>query len=199
MVSGMKILWQAISASWTGVVYPACRNPAEAIDFRYRFSELNAHNGEVETTATFELRESTPPEVRKQVDACLRFREEKQPRTQPNCGSVFKNPEGGHAARLIEVSGLKGAVRGGMQISPLHANFIVNRGEGTATDARALIEQAQERVFRDHGIRLELEVQHLKHLPFETLVPPPASSSPCLLYTSPSPRAATLSRMPSSA
>ena len=152
--------------------------PAEAIEFRYRFSELNAHNGVVVTHATFELRESQPPEVRKQVDACLRFREEKQPRNQPNCGSVFKNPEGGHAARLIEVSGLKGAVRGGMQISPLHANFIVNRGEGTATDALALIEQAQERVFRDHGIRLELEVQHLKRLPFETLVPPPASSSP---------------------
>ena len=152
--------------------------PAEAIEFHYRFSGLNACNGVLVTHATFELRESQPPEVRKQVDACLRFREEKQPRNQPNCGSVFKNPENDHAARLIEASGLKGAVRGGMQISSLHANFIVNRGEGTAADALALIEQAQERVFQDHGIRLEPEVQHLKPLPFETLVPLLASSSP---------------------
>ena len=154
------------------------QSPAETIEFRYRFSGLNARNGVIVTQAAFKLRESEPLEVRRQVDACLRFREEKQPRNQPNCGSVFKNPEGDHAARLIEVSGLKGAVRGGMQISSLHANFIVNRGEGTAADVLALMEQAQEHVFRNHGIRLEPEVQHLKPLPFETLVKPPALSSP---------------------
>jgi len=158
-----------------GVTHQA---PVEAIEFRYRFSTLNARNGVVVTHATFELHESASAEVREQVEACLRFREEKQPRNQPNCGSVFKNPEGDHAARLIEASGLKGTVRGGMQISPLHANFIVNLGAGTAADALALMEQAQEQVFRDHGIRLEPEVQHLKALPFETLVPSPALVNP---------------------
>ena len=82
-------------------------------------------------------------------------------RTQPKgncCGSVFKNPEGNHAGRLIESCGLKGTRHGGAVISDMHANFILNDRDGTADDIKALIEIVRERVLDEHGIRLETEV-----------------------------------------
>jgi UDP-N-acetylmuramate dehydrogenase len=76
----------------------------------------------------------------------------------PSCGSVFKNPAGDYAGRLIEAVGLKGHRVGGAQISPLHANFIANTGGARAADVCALICEAQRRVREASGIRLEREV-----------------------------------------
>ena len=87
---------------------------------------------------------------------------EKQPYNQPSCGSVFKNPPGDYAARLIESSGLKGNIRGGAQFSPKHANFIVNNGGASSEDILSLIDTARETVFINHSINLELEVQILQ-------------------------------------
>jgi UDP-N-acetylmuramate dehydrogenase len=87
---------------------------------------------------------------------------EKQPFNQPSCGSVFKNPPGDFAARLIEASGLKGKIRGGAQISPIHANFIVNLGNASSTDILSLIDTVRETVFSKHSINLESEVQILQ-------------------------------------
>tara|TARA_B100001179_G_scaffold155177_1_gene113270 strand:+ start:646 stop:927 length:282 start_codon:yes stop_codon:yes gene_type:complete len=87
---------------------------------------------------------------------------EKQPYNQPSCGSVFKNPPGDYAARLMESSGLKGKIRGGAQISPKHANFIVNNGGASSADILSLIDTARETVFINHSINLELEVQILQ-------------------------------------
>lgn len=82
-----------------------------------------------------------------------------QPLTQPNAGSVFRNPPGDHAARLIEASGLKGLSIGGAQVSEKHANFIVNLGNATAADIETLIETVQAKVKQAQGVELVREVR----------------------------------------
>ena len=86
------------------------------------------------------------------------FRSRTQPLSQPNAGSIFKNPLGMAAGRLIEALGLKGTCIGGAMISPLHANFIVNVGHATAADVVALIAHVQERVRAVYDVVLEPEV-----------------------------------------
>jgi UDP-N-acetylmuramate dehydrogenase len=84
--------------------------------------------------------------------------------TQPpgaTCGSVFKNPPGDHAGRLIEAAGLKGVRRGQAEISTLHANYVVNRGDAKATDVKALFDLARQEVQARFGISLQPEIQLL--------------------------------------
>jgi UDP-N-acetylmuramate dehydrogenase len=85
-----------------------------------------------------------------------------QPLSEPNAGSVFRNPPGDHAARLIESCGLKGLQQGGARVSLKHANFIVNRGGATAADIEALIVTIQETVLRETGVALLREVRILQ-------------------------------------
>ncbi|MBO9309835.1 MAG: UDP-N-acetylmuramate dehydrogenase, partial [Chloroflexi bacterium] len=83
-------------------------------------------------------------------------------RTQPNgasLGSMFKNPPNDYAGRLIEAAGLKGTRVGGVLISPQHANWFINTGDGTADDYLALIRLAQQRVYEQFGVQLELEIE----------------------------------------
>jgi UDP-N-acetylmuramate dehydrogenase len=82
-----------------------------------------------------------------------------QPLGQPNAGSVFRNPAGGHAAQLIEACGLKGARVGAAEVSRKHANFIVNLGGATARDIETLIGQVQARVLQERGVALVTEVR----------------------------------------
>jgi UDP-N-acetylmuramate dehydrogenase len=82
-----------------------------------------------------------------------------QPLNQPNAGSVFRNPEGDHAARLIESSGLKGFTVGAAQVSPKHANFIVNLGGATAADIETIIDHVQAEVLARTGVELVREVR----------------------------------------
>jgi UDP-N-acetylmuramate dehydrogenase len=86
-------------------------------------------------------------------------RREAQPIGEPSAGSVFRNPPGEFAGRLIERVGLKGFSRGGARISERHANFIVHAGGATAADVLGLIEVARERVARETGFHLELEIR----------------------------------------
>ena len=88
----------------------------------------------------------------------LARRAETQPTNQATCGSVFKNPPGGHAAKLIEASGLKGFCIGGACVSEKHANFIINTGTATAADIEALIEHVRAEVAAREGIKLQSEV-----------------------------------------
>ena len=74
-------------------------------------------------------------------------------------GSMFKNPEGDYAGRLIEAAGLKGTRIGNAEISPVHGNFFVNHGQTKASDIRALIELTQKTVADKFGVKLELEVE----------------------------------------
>ena len=82
-----------------------------------------------------------------------------QPIGTPNAGSVFRNPPGDHAARLIEACGLKGTTIGGAMVSPKHANFIVNAGGATAADIEALIARVRQTVKEQHGVELVTEVR----------------------------------------
>ena len=149
-------------AEWMDMEGNLHNSPRECLEFRYRYSELRGNFGRIITRAVFQLRESDPETVEKNLLECQQFRMEKQPYNQPSCGSVFKNPPGDYAARLMESSGLKGKIRGGAQISPKHANFIVNNGGASSADILSLIDTARETVFINHSIKLELEVQILQ-------------------------------------
>ncbi len=129
----------------------------EELRFEYR-SVHGVPPGSVVLAAHFQLAAGEREQIRKQIDRHLAHRRNTQPIDQPSCGSVFKNPPGEHAGRLIESAGLKGAREGGAQISSLHANFIVNTGNATAADVTALIERARDAVREQSGIELETEV-----------------------------------------
>ncbi|NPD31445.1 UDP-N-acetylmuramate dehydrogenase [Eggerthellaceae bacterium zg-1084] len=99
--------------------------------------------------------------IRGKMEAALAKRGKTQPLTSLTCGSVFRNPEGHAAAQLIEACGLKGLRAGGAQVSPVHANFIVNEGGATASDVMRLITTIQAKVYEEHGIELQPEVRFL--------------------------------------
>ena len=93
------------------------------------------------------------------IEQLLQRRSETQPIGQPSCGSVFQNPPGDHAARLIEASGLKGLRLGGAEVSEKHANFIISNSDCTAADLENLIQHVQKTVQELHGIELKTEVR----------------------------------------
>jgi UDP-N-acetylmuramate dehydrogenase len=96
---------------------------------------------------------------REKIRQLLAKRAQTQPTKMPSGGSVFKNPEGDHAARLIEATGLKGKQIGGAQVSEKHANFILNTGNASAADIEQLIAFVKEQVKLNHGVELETEVR----------------------------------------
>ncbi|HXF05648.1 MAG TPA: UDP-N-acetylmuramate dehydrogenase [Blastocatellia bacterium] len=128
------------------------------LDFGYRRSRLQ-RTGEIILRAVLLGRKAPRGEIEKRMDQMLAARRN-QP-TGPSAGSVFKNPPGDFAGRLIEACGLKGYRIGGAKISEQHANFIINTGGATAGEIRALIEVARQEVVRKFGIRLEEEVRYL--------------------------------------
>jgi UDP-N-acetylmuramate dehydrogenase len=132
--------------------------PQEELGFVYRGARGLAP-GEVVLAARFVLQPSEPAAVRAAIDRHLAHRRATQPIDQPSFGSVFKNPPGERAGRLIELAGLKGLRVGGAQISSVHANFIVNLGGARAADVLALMARAQEAVRERTGIELEPEVR----------------------------------------
>jgi UDP-N-acetylmuramate dehydrogenase len=127
------------------------------LPFSYRRLELPPASVVVE--AEFLLTPSSREQIRQRIRSLLVVRKEKQPWRLPSAGSVFKNPPGDFAGRLIEAVGLKGVRIGDAQISPKHANFIVNRGQARASDIHALIQLAQEKVSQEFGVQLELEIE----------------------------------------
>jgi UDP-N-acetylmuramate dehydrogenase len=109
--------------------------------------------------ASFRLKRGSGAESRGKITELLKRRIATQPLGEPNAGSVFRNPRGDYAARLIEACGLKGRVVGDAMISDKHANFIVNRGGARAADIEALILLAERSVKEKFGITLEREVR----------------------------------------
>ena len=131
---------------------------AEAAAFSYRRSAFPADA--IVTAATLALRPGAGDAIRASMDRARAWRRRTQPLAEPNCGSVFKNPLGGHAAATIDTAKLKGMRVGGAAVSTKHANanFIVAGPDATASDVLALIRLVQERVRRSAGVELEPEV-----------------------------------------
>jgi UDP-N-acetylmuramate dehydrogenase len=130
--------------------------PAAGLAFSYRRSGLPADV--VVTGAVVRLTPAPIEEIRGAMDEAREWRRRTQPLAEPNCGSVFKNPEGDHAARLIEEAGLKGLRVGGASVSQKHANFIVTDPGARAADVMALIGEIRGRVAAASGVTLEPEV-----------------------------------------
>ena len=134
-----------------------CELPAAALGLRYRGSAYPA--GAILLGATLQVQQGNQGEITTVMHEAYGRRQRTQPLWLPNAGSIFKNPPGIAAARLIDALGLKGTCIGGAEISPLHANFIVNVGHATAAHVEALVTLVRERVQQAYGIVLELEVR----------------------------------------
>jgi UDP-N-acetylmuramate dehydrogenase len=113
---------------------------------------------DVVTWATFELEAAEPDVIAGRLDEIRRWRQTHQPLGIPSAGSVFRNPVGHSAGRIIDELGLKGRRVGGAQVSPKHANFIVNDQAGTASDVRRLGDAVRAAVMRERGIQLHYEI-----------------------------------------
>jgi len=140
---------------------------AQDLAYEYRGSWLKKHAGDaVVLSAKFGLAKKPEAQIRVQMDTFLAYRRLTQP-PGASMGSMFKNPPGDSAGRLIEAAGLKGKRIGNAQVSPLHANFFLNLGNSRAADVYALIQEARAAVLRDFGVDLELEIELVGEWPAE--------------------------------
>jgi UDP-N-acetylmuramate dehydrogenase len=133
----------------------------EEMEYAYRNSRIKVQPGNaVVLKAQLHLERGDPVRLQAKLDELIASRRQKQP-SGASLGSMFKNPSGDYAGRLIEAAGLKGARVGDAEISTLHANFFINKGKATADDILELILQAQNQVALKFGVRLELEIELL--------------------------------------
>jgi UDP-N-acetylmuramate dehydrogenase len=130
---------------------------AEDAGFGYRRSGLPTDG--IVTGATAKLEIGEEEDIRARMDEARDWRRRTQPLAEPNCGSVFKNPDGDHAARLIEAAGAKGLRLGGAHVSEKHSNFIVADPGASSSDVWRLIERVRALVESHAGVRLETEVE----------------------------------------
>lgn len=131
----------------------------EEMEFSYRTSLLQKKKPGIVLEAIFQLKEGNRTEIVKQMQKNKDYRKDTQPYHLPCAGSIFRNPLPNHAGHLVEDAGLKGHSIGGAQISPMHGNFIVNTGDGSAADVLALIQHAKDTVYSQFEIELETEVE----------------------------------------
>jgi UDP-N-acetylmuramate dehydrogenase len=137
--------------------------PVATLGLRYRRSDLP--DDAVVVAATLDLDPGDRAEVREEIDGIRAWRRTHQPLNEPNCGSVFTNPEGASAGRLVDTVGAKGLRVGGAQVSERHANFIVTRPGATAADVHELIRRVRDLVHETTGIDLVPEVARLGVFP----------------------------------
>lgn len=131
--------------------------PREELQFSYR--KLALDGGAVIASLRFRLLRSSVGRLQQGVARIQEKRRRNQPAGYPNAGSIFKNPPGEFAGRLIEKAGLKGMTKGGAQVSLEHANFIINLGDAKACEVRELMSLVQEEVWQRSGVWLEPEVR----------------------------------------
>lgn len=132
----------------------------EALELGYRTSVI-AKKDYVVLEAEYELQTGDRETIRARMDELKVQRVTKQPLEFPSAGSTFKRPEGYFAGKLIQDAGLRGFTVGGAQVSEKHCGFVINKGNATAADIRALIQQVSDRVMQEFGVRLEPEVKML--------------------------------------
>jgi UDP-N-acetylmuramate dehydrogenase len=139
--------------------------PQSALDYSYRHSNLQGSDSLV-LSAYMQLQPAeNAAAVLSKTNDDLERRHTTQPYDRPSCGSVFRNPLPQFSAKLIEDAGLKGYNIGGAEVSQLHANFIINRGDATATDIFQLIAHVKNAVNQRWGVELETEVKMMGEFP----------------------------------
>jgi UDP-N-acetylmuramate dehydrogenase len=128
-----------------------------SLNFKYRGLDLN--KGQIILNARLNLRFDKPALIRKKIISNIQRRKERFPFDMPSAGSIFKNPEGDYAGRLIDAVGLKGKTIGGAMISSKHANFIVNKGKASTSDILALMDLVIVKVKEMFNIQLNTEIK----------------------------------------
>jgi len=128
-----------------------------SLNFKYRGLDLN--KGQIILNARLNLRFDKPALIRKKIISNIQRRKERFPFDMPSAGSIFKNPEGDYAGRLIDAVGLKGKTIGGAMISSKHANFIVNKGKASTSDILALMDLVIVKVREMFDIQLSTEIK----------------------------------------
>ncbi len=132
----------------------------ERLKYSYR-EQHYLEDGELVWAATLQLKSEDPEAIRQRLSEAVKRRKAAQPIELPSCGSVFRNPEGKNAWKVIDEAGLRGLKQGGARISQKHSNFIVNEGGATRADVLFLIQTAKEKVYNQSGIQLREEVIQL--------------------------------------
>ena len=130
----------------------------DELNLSYRHSAYS-ENGCTITGLYLKLKKGNPDEIKAKMDDFLQRRKDKQPLEYPSAGSTFKRPEGYFAGALIEECGLKGKQVGGAQVSEKHAGFIINKGGATCTDILELCKICSETVYKQKGVKLEMEIR----------------------------------------
>ena len=151
---------RVLEADGREAVVPAADLGLTYRDSVFKHAPAGAHPPIV-LDATFRLETADPDTIKARLDDIRRWRQAHQPLGIPSAGSVFRNPAGDSAGRLIDDAGLKGFRMGGAVVSEKHANFIVNDQKGSAADVRGLAEHVRAEVERRHGVTLELEIEFL--------------------------------------
>ena len=127
-------------------------------EYQVGYRTVKGPAGEWFVAAELQLVEGDAEAAQARIKELLAKRGDTQPTQLPNAGSVFRNPPGDHAARLIQACGLKGVCEGAACVSEKHANFIINTGGATALQVETLIQRVADAVEKQHGVRLEREV-----------------------------------------
>lgn len=130
-------------------------------DYQVQYRQVDGPKGEWFVAAHLQLQAGDKEQSLAKIRTLLERRAATQPTGEHSCGSVFRNPPGDYAARLIETCGLKGLTRGGASVSTKHANFIINDGSATAIDIIELIREVADTVQQQHGIKLRIEAHIL--------------------------------------
>ncbi len=134
--------------------------PASEAGFSYRKSGIDPSS--IVTGALFRLTPDDSENVYERIRAFTEYRKRTQPSSDQSAGCMFRNPLGDKAGRLIDAADCKGLQIGGARVSDVHANFVINQGDATASDALRLIDAVRERVLERTGVTLELEVRVMK-------------------------------------
>jgi UDP-N-acetylmuramate dehydrogenase len=131
-------------------------------ELKYSYREQHyLEDGDLIWAASFQLKEEDPVDIKARLAEQIKKRKAAQPIELPSCGSVFRNPDGQNAWKLVADAGLRGFAQGGARISAKHCNFIVNEGGATRADVLFLIQTAKEKVYAASGVRLQEEVIQL--------------------------------------
>ena len=135
---------------------------AEELELSYRHSCIFEKNYVV-VSARFAFEKGDADQIRGRMDELAKARREKQPLEFPSAGSTFRRYPGYFTAKLIDDAGLKGFSVGGAQVSEKHAGFVINRGNATAADVLALVDEIKKRIFEINGINIECEIRYIPY------------------------------------